>query len=131
MHPSPEKAIRAILEKNGVEPTDLLGRGMEAEVYVYRSESVLKIHLRLTTLDSLYTLQDFYASLDASRMSYRLPRIRAVLLEEGLPVTIEERLPGRCLQSLMPELSPAQMEALLPRYLEAVLELQQAAFPHP
>lgn len=74
--------------------TNLLGKGMEAEAYAYGEEQVLKVYTNDITSGHLRTLQAFYANLDASILSYQLPHIHQVWEEEGLVLSLEQRLPG-------------------------------------
>lgn len=51
-----------IFEKYKVAPDAHIGGGMEAEVYDYGDDTVLKIYAGTATLDDLIILKDFYSS---------------------------------------------------------------------
>jgi hypothetical protein len=126
-----ETTKAALLQKHGIRAADLLGKGMEAEVYRHTPTTVLKIYHSLTTVAHLKTLQDFYASLDTHALSYALPEIYAISEEAGFPVSIEKWLPGCCLQGILPGLNSVQMETVMQAYLSAALALQSVSVSTP
>jgi hypothetical protein len=72
-----------ILQKYQVTPEARLSSGMEAEVYTYGSDAVLKLYVGTASHADLLTLQDFYNALDRQHVPYALPRIHAVAQEAG------------------------------------------------
>ena len=120
---------RPILQLYGVPSADLIRKGMEAEVYAMDSDRVLKLYFNTTSLAELAVLRDFYASLDASTISYALPFIEKVAVEGETSISIERRLPGEPMGVLLPTLSSVNVERMMQVYLEAVLELRQVRIP--
>jgi aminoglycoside phosphotransferase len=118
-----------ILQQYHLSPADRISAGMEAEVFAYGPQRVLKLYAGTARLDDLLTLQDFYARLDRSRVPFGLPRIHALTQEGEYLVTVEERLPGMPMAALLPGLSSAEMERMLGRYLDALLALSAVPAP--
>jgi Ser/Thr protein kinase RdoA (MazF antagonist) len=102
---------------------------MEAEVYGYGPDAVLKLYTLTTSLAALQELQTFYTSLDRSHLSYALPSIQYVAGEGSYHVTIEPRLAGQPLATLLDVTPPHQFDTLFIRYVDAVLELATIAMP--
>lgn len=97
---------------------------MEAEAYAYGDKQVLKVYTNDLTLEQLCTLQAFYAELDPSSLSYQLPRIHKVWEEEGLLLSLEQRLDGTTLSTRLGNLSETELEAVFDHYVKAILELR-------
>lgn len=121
-------AKHAILARYRLSAADFLSQGMEAEVYAYGTDNVLKLYPRSASLENLRLLQTFYNSLDRSVLSYALPQIRQIHDQGTYIVVIETRLSGRPLAEVIAS-TPNQLETLLPLYVAAVLELEQIAMP--
>lgn len=102
---------------------------MEAVVYAYGDDKVLKIYTGTTTFADLVTLKDFYSSVDRHLVPYQLPHIYAVMQECDQVVTIEQRLNGRSLTSVLPHLSDKELDAAMQAYLTAVLALANMNAP--
>lgn len=118
-----------ILQRYGLTPDARLNHGMEATVYAYGSDAVLKLYGGSSTrMHTLQTLQAFYDTLDRGRVPYALPRIIRVVQEDMLIVTIEPRLPGTPLDARLAGLT-AQIEPIMHRYLDAVLALGELPAP--
>src|SRR5215211_6450851 len=101
-----------ILHRYGVAPDARLRSVMEAEVYAYGADAVLKLYPGTAGLADLMSLRDFYAGLERQRVPYALPRICTVAQEAGMLITIEQRLAGtplstRCLVSRQASLRPS------------------------
>jgi hypothetical protein len=116
-----------ILERYYVAPEARLSSGMEAEVYVYGPEAVLKLYPGTASLGNLLTLQTFYNALDRQRVPYALPHIYTIAQEAGFLITIEQRLAGTPLSTLLPGRTPAHLDTLMQRYLTAALAVSQIA----
>jgi hypothetical protein len=118
-----------ILQNYGIAPDARLSSGMEAEVYAYGPDAVLKLYPGTVSLSDLCTLRDFYASLDRQRVPYALPRIHAVAQEADFLITIEQRLLGTPLSTLLPGLTIAELDAVMQRYLTAALAVSHIPAP--
>ncbi len=114
-----------VYEKYNLSPDTLLGIGMEAEVYTYKPDTVLKLYDGPTTLTHLRTLKAFYDSLDASQIPYALPHIYSITKEDTILITIEQRLLGTSLSALLSSFNPQQLADILQKYLLAVLDLSK------
>lgn len=122
-------ARREVLAKYGLGAGDFLGKGMESEVYTYGPDAVLKIYDQTVSLANLQQLQDFYASLDRTAVSFVLPTIHSVAAEDPYLVTIEQRLPGVPLSDILPALMPSQLAPWFDLYMTTVLELGRIPMP--
>jgi hypothetical protein len=60
-------------------------------------------------LADLMSLRDFYAGLERQHMPYALPRIRTVVQEAGMLITVEQRLAGTSLSTLLPGLTTSEL----------------------
>jgi hypothetical protein len=118
-----------ILQQYGIAADARLSSGMEAEVYAYGPDAVLKLYPGTASLADLCTLRDFYTALDRRRVPYALPRIHSVTQEAGFLITIEQRLPGTPLAALLPQLSPAELDVVMQRYLSAALAVGHVSVP--
>jgi Ser/Thr protein kinase RdoA (MazF antagonist) len=102
---------------------------MEAEVYAYGPDAVLKLYAGTTTLADLCTLRDFYDSLDRQLVPYALPRIHTVAQEDPFLISIEQRLAGMRMSAVLPGLTTAQFDAMMRRYLTAALAVSRIQAP--
>jgi len=98
-----------ILQRYGVAPDARLRSGMEAEVYAYGADAVLKLYPGTGSLADLMSLRDFYAGLERQHMPYALLRIRTVAQEAGMLITVEQRLAGTPLSTLLPGLTTSEL----------------------
>lgn len=78
-----DEARSHILQKYQVAPEAWLSSGMEAEVYAYGTDAVLKLYAGTASYADLTTLQAFYNGLDRQHVPYALPRIHTVAEESG------------------------------------------------
>jgi len=124
-----DSARERILLQYGVSPDARLSSGMEAEVYAYGPDTVLKLYPGTTSRADLLTLQAFYASLDRRLVPYALPRIYKVAQEDHLLVTVEQRLSGTQMSAILPTLTVDQLDVVMQRYLTAALVLSQIQAP--
>jgi Phosphotransferase enzyme family len=118
-----------ILQKYHVSPDARLSGGMEADVYAYRPDAVLKLYAGTASLADLHILRDFYDSLDRQRMPYALPRIHTVAQEDRFLITIEQRLAGTRLSAVLPALAADQLDVIMQRYLTAALAVSHIQAP--
>ncbi|GAB6988750.1 hypothetical protein [Paenibacillus pini] len=120
-----------ILKKYNIHEADLLGSGMEAEVYIYGKDKVLKIYNRLSNFKKQEILKQFYSSIQSTHVSYQLPYIYNIMDEDGVVVTVEKRIYGENMNNLLPKLSDEQLNAVMKTYLFAHLELQSVKLDPP
>src|SRR5215216_3557789 len=120
---------QSILQKYGLSAGDLIQKGMEAEVYALGDNALLKLYINTTNLAHLRTLQEFYAAIDSSALSYSLPFICSVSEQDGICISVERRLPGIPMSAILPSLSKTQMDFMMHTYLAAALELGRVRIP--
>ena len=119
-----------ILALHSVEPSHLIGRGMEAEVYALGDDAVLKLYDSATFSDDLQALREFYDQLDDSVLSYSLPKIRQVEQHNEYTVVVEKRLSGQPLADVVESHQAAgQLYTLFGIYVSAVDELSRLEMP--
>jgi phosphotransferase family enzyme len=118
-----------ILQKYHISPGALLNSGMEAEVYAYGPDAVLKLYAGTVSLAELLALQGFYCSLDRQLVPYAFPNILTVAEEGCFLVTIEQRLEGVRMSDVLPALTTDQLDATMERYLTAALAVSQIQVP--
>lgn len=121
-----EDARAMILDKYGATRSDFLGSGMEAEVYAYGHNRVLKLYNDMSDVNKQNILKDFYAGIDSSSLSYELPYIYDIFVEKDILITIEKRIEGSNLQNVFAEMSASQQSKMMETYLSANLELKHA-----
>ncbi len=124
-----DAARNRILQRYHVSPNARLSSGMEAEVYAYGSDAVLKLYPGTVTLSDLHILGRFYNALDRQHVPYALPRIHTVVQEGHFFISIEQRLPGTPLSALLPVLADTQLETLMQRYLTAAIAVSHIPVP--
>ncbi|MDM5200815.1 aminoglycoside phosphotransferase family protein [Fictibacillus enclensis] len=118
-------ARSAILDRYNITRSYFLGSGMEAEVYALSDHKVLKVYNHMSDLNKQWSLKEFYAGIHSDGLSYELPYIYDVFLENGIVVTIEKRIEGSNMQSLLSDLSFNEQSTMMEIYLKAHLDLQQ------
>lgn len=119
-----------ILAWHGVEPSHLIGSGMEAEVYELGEDAVLKLYDSATISDDLQALREFYDQLDDAVLSYSLPKIRQVEQQDGYTVVVEKRLSGQPLADVVKKHQAAgHLDTFFRIYVSAVDELSRLEMP--
>lgn len=113
-----------ILDKYNVTKSDFLGSGMEAEVYAYDNNKVLKLYNDMSDTNKQYTLKIFYSNLNSSSLSYELPFIFDTFVENDILVTIEKRIEGSNLQSVFSDMNYNEQNKMMETYLNANIELK-------
>ncbi|PEJ59329.1 hypothetical protein CN692_05655 [Bacillus sp. AFS002410] len=113
-----------VLDKYNVSKSEFLGSGMEAEVYVYDNNKVLKLYNNMSDSNKQKTLKDFYSKIDSSSLSFDLPYIYDTFEENGILVTIEKRIEGSNMQSMLSEMNYSEQNKMIETYLNANLELK-------
>lgn len=113
-----------ILDKYNVTKSDFFGSGMEAEVYAYDNNKVLKLYNDMSDTNKQNTLKIFYSNLNSSSLSYELPFIFDTFVENDILVTIEKRIEGSNLQSVFSDLNYNEQNKMMETYLNANIELK-------
>jgi fructosamine-3-kinase len=102
---------------------------MEAEVYAYGPDAVLKLYAGAASLADLRILCNFYNSLDRHLVPYALPHIHTVAQEDRFLIIIEQRLAGIPMSAVLPTLTTERLDAIMQRYLTAALALSRIQAP--
>ena len=102
---------------------------MEADVYAYGPNAVLKLYAGTTTFAHLTTLQQFYDSLDRRVVPFALPHVYTVAQEHEFLVTIEQRLFGTPLSAVLPTLTDRQLDDVMHHYFAAQRTLARLHLP--
>lgn len=102
---------------------------MEAEVYAYGPDKVLKLYAGTTDFADLLLLKAFYEDLPQQLVPYALPHILTVVCEEDCTVMIEKRLSGTPMSVGLPSLALDKIDTLMERYLTAALDLSEIQAP--
>jgi len=113
-----------ILDNYNVTKSDFLGSGMEASVYAYDNNKVLKLYNDMSDTTKQNILKVFYSNLNSSSLSYELPSIYDTFMENDTLVTIEKRIEGSNLQSVFSEMNYDEQNKLMETYLNATIELK-------
>jgi aminoglycoside phosphotransferase (APT) family kinase protein len=121
---------QALLAKYGLTPSDFIGRGMEAEVYRYRPDVVVKLYPHSQQLwANLHDLQAFYGTLERSAVPYALPTINQIAVEGDYVVTWESYLAGEPFAKRIAACATANLERLFSAYVAAVHAVSQLTMP--
>ncbi|MGG4168930.1 aminoglycoside phosphotransferase family protein [Rossellomorea vietnamensis] len=113
-----------LLDRFRISDADFLGSGMEATVYALDDRKVLKIYNDLSDVTKQERLRDFYAGLKADHLSYELPYIHDILVENGTLVTIEKRMQGNDMQGKLAGMTHDEQTIMMETYLQANLALR-------
>lgn len=113
-----------LLSTYNIKESDLLGAGMEAEVYRYGPDKVLKVYHDRSEVDNIKLLQNFYAQMQSGGSDLSLPYIYEVIEENGALVTIEAFFQGENAERIFPSLDEAEQNLLFHTYLQACLALK-------
>jgi aminoglycoside phosphotransferase (APT) family kinase protein len=125
----PDKHVTSnILKKYKIDEADFLGKGMEAEVYLYENDKVFKIYNPKATLTKLQLLKQFYESIKPEGISFKLPRIHKIIEEEDRIITIENRIEGKNIQKALSEYDEERLNAFLENYLSVILQIRSIQF---
>lgn len=120
---------QAILAFYNLTSTNLLNQGMEAEVYAYGTDHVLKLYSRTASLERLRILQTFYKELERGALSYTLPQILEIHDHGEYIAVVEPRLPGHPLADIITGSAPNHIQIFFSTYVAATLELGQISMP--
>ncbi len=126
--PAPDAATIRIFTSLGISSPQFLGSGIGSHVYDCGDGTAIKIHGG-AEVSELEALKAFYIRLGEYQFPFAVPRIHQIGFVDGTVYTIERRLPGKTLSSVLPGLRGQPRRDLLERYLAAVEPLRQVALP--
>jgi aminoglycoside phosphotransferase (APT) family kinase protein len=114
----------AILQHFGLAPADRLGSGWESRIYALGTSRILRIPNADPGAEVVLRAQaEFTAGLPP--MPFALPVVRDIGYHEGTLYSIEDRIPGRSMAEILPELDGERRRTALAAYL-AVAEAMVA-----
>ncbi|CAM4060068.1 aminoglycoside phosphotransferase family protein [Saccharibacillus endophyticus] len=119
-----------VLKRYNINEKDLIGSGMEAEVYGYGEDKVLKIYQGTSNYKKQGILKRFYDSIQSNDISFEFPYIYNIIDEDDIVVTIEKRIIGENMENVLSRMNDEQLETVMKNYLSANLEMQ-AVKPDP
>jgi len=99
-------------------------RVVESEVYAYDDNKVVKLYNDMSDSNKQRILKGFYSKIDSSSLSYELPFIYDTFEENGILVTIEKRIEGNNLQSMLSRMNYIEQNNMMETYLNANIELK-------
>lgn len=118
-----EHKHEAVLNTLGINKKTLIGFGMEAFVYKYDEQRVLKIYNSdMTSASKQHTLKNFYNVLDISNVNIELPQIEQIMEINGTIVTIEKLINGRNMREAIENSPEEKIEKLMKNHLLALLK---------
>lgn len=118
----------AVLERYRVTPADELGHGGEARVYALDDHRVLRVHHE-GSVDHLRLLAAFYGELDRSAVPYTLPEVLEVHGDGEVSWSIDRRLPGRPLDTLLDGLRGEARAGALCAYVDGAAQFRSLGLP--
>lgn len=114
----------------GLHPENLIGSGMEASVYRFDAEHVLKIyHPGSTSFSKLQTLKNFYQSLDTSHTAIVFPNIEHIIEQDHTLLTIEKLIDGTPMKNVLANASEETCDQLLKSHFHALLQMKNVRLP--
>jgi hypothetical protein len=118
--------VDTILAELQVSPSDLIGSGRRSLVYALDANRVLRILKVVGNVPDLTQLQAFLAEIDG-RAPIATPRIETI--DPAGRYTIERRLPGTAMTTLLPSLKGMQRDDALTSFLTGTSVLDGIEFP--
>jgi hypothetical protein len=119
---------RALLRRYGVTDDDELGHGGEAHVYALDRHRVLRVH-RHEAAEHVRRIGELCASLDRRAVPYALPEVLEVHSDDEGSWSIERRLDGRPLDSLLDRLRGDHRARALTAYVDGAAAFAGLGLP--
>jgi len=124
-HPA-DPATHRLLAGFGIGPDALIGFGGQSRVYALDEARVLRILRRPADPEALRRLAGFLSQIDG-RLAYRTPRIATI--DPAGRFTIERRIAGQSMLSLLPKLSGEARQTALRSFAEGAEAVAAVTFP--
>lgn len=119
------ESMQALLRKYQLTVADHLGSGMEAQVYRYGPNEVLKFYRQPCDMEYMQRLERFYRAINRHKYPFEMPEILEVSADLGYVVVRERRVHGTNLQTILPTLTPAQLTTVMQRYCDTTMAVAQ------
>lgn len=115
----------SIVAELGFHRDQIIGMGMQALV-LDADDEIVKIYLHSSPLPDLPRLQAFYASLDASTVSYTVPSIIEIKTHASHTIVREAKISGRSLNAdALNALDKAQVQKYITGYVDALFAVRR------
>jgi aminoglycoside phosphotransferase (APT) family kinase protein len=112
----------------GVTEADLLGDGWESTIYGLGPDRILRIPRRgVGSEDQIRALAAFTESLP--KLPFAVPRVLEISRIDGELYLIQQRIPGKSMAAMLPDLSGARRDTALRAYLAAAEAMSAATVP--
>lgn len=122
----------ALLRDLGLDEAAFLGSGAEARVYALDEARVVRVVDPRTTPSYLERIHAFCRGLRRERVPYALPEpLELGEHDSGVRYTIERRIPGRDVLSVLDALTGSARERAISGYVEAALRVRDAGMEEP
>jgi hypothetical protein len=123
------ETVDEILRQHASAAADRLGSGDEAEVYALGPERVIRLYKELPDCDLAKRRRDFYATLDSTRVAFRVPVVLDDGERDGVYYTVEQRIAGVSLADALPRLKGTARQLALRGYAETALAVRRLGCP--
>ena len=120
--------VQAVLEHEGVDEPELLGKGGEGHVFAKSDTEIFKIY---PGGDEAYLekLKRVHGVLARRSLSFDTPRIKEIRTCDGTPYTVEKRLHGTPMAQACAKATPQDRQTILLAFLDAAYELGTVDMP--
>ncbi|MEX0896354.1 MAG: aminoglycoside phosphotransferase family protein [Patescibacteria group bacterium] len=103
----------------------LLTKGMQSVVFDVTDGTLAKLYKKTKHTPDFKLLQNFYSTLDTSRVQFEVPHIIAIHESKTHILVIEAKLPGRSLErSSLQALSERELKAFIPNYVDTLFSIR-------
>ena len=124
----PQQALQVLSYLNITNPI-LLGKGGEGWIFDYHQTEVVKIY-KEATQEYLEKLVSFQQQLAQYSFSFDTPYIKQIGEVNGTFYTIEKKLSGQQLDTLIPDLNSPQRKRAYQNYYDAIKQINSIEFAH-
>jgi aminoglycoside phosphotransferase (APT) family kinase protein len=121
--------MSAILRQFGISAAALLGKGSESHVYALDQTRVVRIYPPGASLAYIDARRHFYTLLAARQPPFVIPRVLEHGVLDAHPYTIEQRMHGHDLASVLPQLTGQNRARALTSYLDLATRIGTIQFP--
>jgi len=119
-------SYKALLHDCGLPPLPFLGKGMQCLVFAEGTSQVVKIYSQAAGVENLQRLMQFYASLDASAVSFAVPEIIAVEMVQEHILVKEKRMHGISpTLHYLQNLTARELETYFQQYVDSLFQIQK------
>lgn len=117
------RRVAAILNRFGVAPADVLGRGSESTVYALDATQALRVYRPQVTWEYVALRQQLTDWVRGCGLPFAVPEVFAIGAWAGQVYTVEARIPGRDLAQTLPTLDAPGRAQALANYLAAAQQI--------